>query len=1072
MLSHVAITASAGSGKTYQLARRFLMLMAHGVAPERIIALTFSRKAAGEIGDAVVGQLVRAASDAAAAAAAAKEIHRPGLTPSDFRAMLRALVDQLARLHIGTLDSFTVGVVRAFPLELGLGLGLELMDNEGVEARAARREVLARLFASGAAGDQSRRDFTEALKAATFGREEKGLAANLDRFLNDYLDAYRAAPDARTWGDEGRTWPRGRAWPSTSGDAAAAAATLRAWLAESGWPEDLCRGALRFIDFAAQHGEATAWDDAAAGAAFAQRAIEGYAALAAGRFDVAHRRKTFVLEGAPARALALLVRRVLGVEIDRSLRETRGLFQVLHHFEQLYDDQIRRHGRLTFEDVQFLLTRAGGTPSRAAGDDARLYIDYRLDSRLDHWLLDEFQDTSDVQWETLRNLVDEVLQDAAGERSFFCVGDVKQAIYGWRGGNPTLFGRLLDRYGRRIEVRPLNTSYRSVAPVLDLVNAVFGELPEELAEAVRTRWAGVWGTHVPAPGLGAEGCACVIEPPCPDEGKPSAEDRHRLAAGVLREIAPLSRGLSAAVLVRSNAQAMDVVDCLRRELPGVPVVQEGVSPLMDNPVAALLRSLLHLAAHPSDTFAWRHLEMSPLGSEVAPMGAGALSCALLRQVQEEGFEATLRHWGGRLGARGGLDAYGRARWEMLLEAAGEFDAGGARDINAFEDFVDGYELREEAPGAAIRVMTIHQSKGLGFDVVVLPELQDRSVTGGGSVEFALSRPDDEAPPDWALKLPRRAVAEQDPVLREAVARAEEAASFESLCVLYVALTRAKRGLYCITSFPGRTSTAFNAAALVKLQLGTVSPMARGSALLGGQPADVYWTAGAPRWFDAVDAPAARRTARRAAGRGGAGAPAPVRRRLLSAAPSQGAEHARGGDLVFAASARRSRGFGSAVHALFARIDWWSGGDLAAAAAAWRAGGEWEDDVLDEAEAHVRAALAAPEIAAALARPPGAAESWRERTFDVVVDGTWMTGTFDRVVVVRASDGAVERAEVLDFKTNAVDDEAHVAQLVADYRPQMAAYRRALAALLSLPPARIALRLALTRAGRVADVPAD
>lgn len=1073
MIPHMAIAASAGSGKTFQLARRYLTLLAHGVTPDRIIALTFSRKAAGEISDAVVGQLVQAATEPAKAAAAAREIGKPGLTPADFRTLLRAMMDHLARLHIGTLDSFTVGVVRSFPLELGLGLGLALMDNEGPEALAARAEVLTRLFTSGAAGQAGRREFMDAVKAATFGREEKGLAANLDRFLTDFRASYRAAPAARAWGDEAVIWPEGRRWPAATEDAPAAAEALRAQLAASGWPADLRASAERFADFAGAHTELTAWSDAVMKTAFAQRVLESADDLDAGRFELTYRKKPHALDGAGARSLAVLLRHLLGTEISRSLRETRGLFQVLHHFERLYEAQVRRHGRLTFEDVQYLLTRshdaAGCVLSRSAGDPARLYIDYRLDSRLDHWLLDEFQDTSDLQWETLRNLVDEVLQDSSGERSFFYVGDVKQAIYGWRGGNPTLFGRLLQRYGERIATRPLHTSYRSAAPVLDLVNRVFTGLPDPLADPVRARWAGIWGEHLPAGGVPATGYACLIEPPCPEGGKPSDEDRHRLAAAVLRDLAPVARGLSTAVLARSNAEVQAIVACLRAELPGVPVVQEGVSPLMDNPVAALLRSVLHLAAHPGDTMAWRHVEMSPLGPPVAEGGADGLGRVVLRQIQEDGFEATVRHWGEQLAAAGGLDDYGRSRWEALLEAAGEFDAGGGRGVNAFEDFVEGYGVREEAPGSAIRVMTIHQSKGLGFDIVVLPELQGRSLTGSGAVDFALHREGEDQPPRWALKLPRRAVAERDPVLAPALRAAEEASSFESLCVLYVALTRAKRGLYCITSFPGRSSTAFTAAALLKTQLvGEGAAEGGESVVIGGCAARRLWEAGTASWAEAIQRPAGM-VSHAAPVRAARGARAPARRRLLSAAPSQGAEHMRSGDLVFSTGAHQSRGFGSAVHALFARVTWWPEVDLTAAVAAWRAGGEWEDAVLDSAEAHVRDALAAGEIAAALARPAGVAEVWRERSFDVVVEGTWVTGTFDRVVVERDAAGAPIRAAVLDYKTNQVEDEGHVAQLVEDYRPQMAAYRRALSALLGMAPEQVALKLILTRVGRVVEV---
>jgi ATP-dependent helicase/nuclease subunit A len=91
--------------------------------------------------------------------------------------------------------------------------------------------------------------------------------------------------------------------------------------------------------------------------------------------------------------------------------------------------------------------------------------------------VDEFQDTCDLQWNILSNLAEETLQDGSGERSFFFVGDVKQAIYGWRGGNPRLFGMLLDRYGEVISTRELVESRRS-APGHRYGNAVFGDLPQ------------------------------------------------------------------------------------------------------------------------------------------------------------------------------------------------------------------------------------------------------------------------------------------------------------------------------------------------------------------------------------------------------------------------------------------------------------------------------------------------------------------------------------------------------------------------------------------------------------------
>ena len=76
-LRHTMILASAGSGKTYALTNRFVDLLARGALAERIVALTFTRKAAGEFFDEILNKLARAASDAKAAATLASEIDAP-----------------------------------------------------------------------------------------------------------------------------------------------------------------------------------------------------------------------------------------------------------------------------------------------------------------------------------------------------------------------------------------------------------------------------------------------------------------------------------------------------------------------------------------------------------------------------------------------------------------------------------------------------------------------------------------------------------------------------------------------------------------------------------------------------------------------------------------------------------------------------------------------------------------------------------------------------------------------------------------------------------------------------------
>jgi len=82
-IGHVMILASAGSGKTYALTNRFIRLLSRGVAPERIVALTFTRKAAGEFFDEILNKLAAAARDPARAASLAREIDGPGSVAPD-----------------------------------------------------------------------------------------------------------------------------------------------------------------------------------------------------------------------------------------------------------------------------------------------------------------------------------------------------------------------------------------------------------------------------------------------------------------------------------------------------------------------------------------------------------------------------------------------------------------------------------------------------------------------------------------------------------------------------------------------------------------------------------------------------------------------------------------------------------------------------------------------------------------------------------------------------------------------------------------------------------------------------
>jgi ATP-dependent helicase/nuclease subunit A len=141
-------------------------LLALGAAPERIVALTFTRKAAGEFFDEILKKLARAAGDPKEAAELAARIGQPALGPADFLGLLRRVVDAMPRLNLGTLDSFFARIVRNFPSN-----SVSAASWRSCSERAAQRErrrVLRTLFTAAAGEpDAAQKEFIEAFKRAT-----------------------------------------------------------------------------------------------------------------------------------------------------------------------------------------------------------------------------------------------------------------------------------------------------------------------------------------------------------------------------------------------------------------------------------------------------------------------------------------------------------------------------------------------------------------------------------------------------------------------------------------------------------------------------------------------------------------------------------------------------------------------------------------------------------------------------------------------------------------------------------------------------------------------------------------
>ncbi|MCL2105337.1 MAG: UvrD-helicase domain-containing protein, partial [Kiritimatiellaeota bacterium] len=782
-MKNMLIKASAGTGKTFALATRMIRLMLLGTDPRHIVALTFSRAAAGEIFSRVAERLAAAATDAPGAAAetahvlnglpppladALQAAHPGGLSATVFAGLLRNLIATQHVSMIGTIDSFMTRMVQAFPLELGLQGTLAIMDDYHA-SREKHAAAAALLNATADAGA-----FCEAFQLATAGREGKSFCAKLDDFIDAWHTAYLNHPDTAAWGDPETIFGRAGFLPRNEKPNAVECHRVPSNAIEDGNPASLAsrlRDTLR-ADWETA-GRVATWDEfcdfvhAFNGTFSDKAAVRNVLAACTpvGDITISYNRRKVTFTAEKAALIREAVGTLLGTALKIRCDRTQGIHRLMTLIESVYAANTRRHGKLVFDDIPRLIARL---------DDAtRQNIEYRFDTRFRHWALDEFQDTSHAQWNAIRNLVEEVIQ-STDERSMFIVGDMKQAIYGWRGGDVAIFER--EAASGLYEQLALNDSYRYAPEIADCVNRIFdgGRIAAFLtgrAEAAGAKWQRLWAPHRSA--AKRNGHVSVRRVPAPDKdaGERDIDPYLNAAREELARIRPWERGISAAVLVRTNTQGAQFAEALRAA--HIPAVWEGESAISDTPVVTALLNLLRFAEHPGDTLAWQHIRATPLAARVFPdifarppntnfftqshsategyreplkenipvlcasvslceksghcEAQHALSKRVLADVSRHGLPRALR---GYTEAMGPTDPFTQSRLDMLLRAAVQFtaEADAEATLTDFADYVARFTTRDVADTSTVKIITVHRSKGLGFDHVILPLIEPKGIT--------------------------------------------------------------------------------------------------------------------------------------------------------------------------------------------------------------------------------------------------------------------------------------------------------------------------------------------------------
>ncbi|MFT8245602.1 double-strand break repair helicase AddA [Roseomonas sp. BN140053] len=837
------VGASAGSGKTKVLTDRVLrLLLREGAEPGRILCLTFTKAASAEMAT----RLARRLGEWAVAEERILRERIEALTGNppttrevaDARKLFCRVLEQPGGMRIATIHAFCQSLLRSFPLEAGLPPQFALLEE--ADSLSLLSEAREAALSGGRVPPESLATLARLVSADSIAGALREMAKQRER-LNPLLeapggtiamaDALRDAlglPD----GERAEDLPALLCQP---GDAVLDAA--RSLLEHKNKTQrDL---GTRMLDFLGR--------DAAERLA---RAEEWWGCLHTEKGEL---RKALEAVDALAAESARLAKLRERENAHRLLGATHALLTATKPVLADYAARKRRQGALDFDD---LIHRA----QALLKDPGSAWVLFKLDGGLDHILLDEAQDTNPAQWGIAEALAEEFFAGSgtreAGQRSLFVVGDEKQSIYGFQGADARGFAKWENKFRAQVErggaeFRPvaLDVSFRSCAPVLQLVDAVFAEGPAKAgvvrpdAEALRhladrggqAGMVEVW--PLLARGTTPDPEAWVV----PEQPVPAQDADAQLAEALAARIAHMikhetlpARGDRAIrpgdvlVLVRRRTRLSELLvrHLKRRRVPvgGVDrialveqiVVQDVLAlcdvlllPEDDLQLAALLKSplvgldeeQLFALCHEREGALWHALIKHRGGDSAFGRAADWVASladradivtphALLSEVLGEG--------GGRARLLARLGAEATDAIDELLSAALRHENRHPPSLQGFLHWLrrGGAEVKREAENAgdAVRIMTAHGAKGLQAPVVILPDV------GKGGMRSALlweaapaaAQPNRPAVPLWA---PRKEF--HAPAWKEAERRRAEAEAEEENRLLYVALTRAEdRLLVC------------------------------------------------------------------------------------------------------------------------------------------------------------------------------------------------------------------------------------------------------------------------------------
>ena len=784
------LKASAGSGKTYNLAREYIRLLLTKKDPQayrHILAVTFTNKATDEMKRRILDELFTLATEPAKSPYIGDFVPKVFKTAEDLQkrasGQLGGILHDYSSFAVSTIDKFFQQTLRAFSREIGQFASYQVE----LDKAALVEESVDRILDGLTEDDRGLLGWlTENVKAGL----ESGNRFNLEPPLKEMavnLKSMDHAEAVRRYSiDEDAAYAKDHLKEIQKGCAALADAFVK----------DVREAAKAVLDVLEQHGV----DPADSNRGF----LKGlYAFRDLGPRDAVGTPTDSFMDKAPDSS------KWFAKSKDRFRVELEGSLEgPLNAFCDLFGDRYRQYRtacliggqaytlgiaaelRKAFDEVQkeknVLSIDDSNTILKGIidGSDAP-FVYEKLGVRFEDFLLDEFQDTSTIQWENFRPLL---LNSEAGGFDNLVVGDVKQSIYRWRGSDWHLLDAGVKADFRQGAEKVLDGNYRTCKAIVQFNNAFFPYAAAQLDGLLG-------GDEISRIYHDVDQQVCFKDPAEGSVDVKFVEDydaqMDEIVATVREVEAAEGKYGDIAILVRGNQEGSEIAARLVSE--GIPVVSDDSLFVKSSVTVRRLVSQLSLVDAPDTEgrasvagFLARSMDIRIPDHYHSLTDLAESLLRDLRDADPDTFEAEV--------------PYIQSFMDYLLD----WSASHGNDLSAFlREWADADpKIASPETGSAVRVMTVHKSKGLEFPYVIFPFAEKVTLYKGSSY---WCRPDVDGTPlasfaDGVYHVELSGASEST-LFAEDYRRERTLQYIDNINVFYVALTRAKYGLKVIAKVP-------------------------------------------------------------------------------------------------------------------------------------------------------------------------------------------------------------------------------------------------------------------------------